>query len=121
MNGAYCVFCEIVARREPAEILYEDDDVMVFRNRLTWAPTMLLAVPKQHMTQYELWRALGGVGEVAVRLGEEYCPEGFRLLSNFGRHAMQSVEHGHVHIIGGGFLGRYARTEGFGDPGAALP
>ncbi|MBI2912670.1 MAG: histidine triad nucleotide-binding protein, partial [Chloroflexi bacterium] len=34
----YCTFCEIVAGREPAEILYEDDEVMVFRNRLRWVP-----------------------------------------------------------------------------------
>ena len=39
----FCVFCEIVAGREPADILYETDDVMVFRNRLRWVPVMLLA------------------------------------------------------------------------------
>ena len=38
------------------EILYEDDEVVVFRNRLKWVPTMLLSVPKRHMTQAELWR-----------------------------------------------------------------
>jgi histidine triad (HIT) family protein len=104
----YCVFCEIVAGREPAEVLYQDDDIMVFRNRLRWVPVMLLAVPKKHMTQAELWRDVGGVGEIAVRMGQEHCPRGFRLLSNFGHEAMQSQEHGHVHIIGGTFLGEYA-------------
>ena len=48
------------------------------------------------------------VGEVAARLGEELCPDGFRLISNTGRDAMQSQHHGHVHIIGGFFLGPYA-------------
>jgi histidine triad (HIT) family protein len=103
-----CVFCEIVAGREPAEVLYQDDEVMVFRNRLRWVPVMLLAVPKRHMTQAELWQDVGRVGETAVRMGQEHCPRGFRLLSNFGYEAMQSQEHGHVHIIGGTFLGEYA-------------
>ncbi len=102
-----CTFCEIVARRKPAEILYEDDEVLVFRNRLRCVPVMLLAVPKAHRTQAELWRDMGRLGEVAVRMGREHCPNGFRILSNFGYEAMQSQEHGHVHVLGGTFLGEY--------------
>ncbi len=104
----YCVFCEIVARREPAEILYESDSVIVIRNRLRWVPVMLLSMPKQHLTQAGLWRDMGEVGAAAVRMGAEHCPRGFRLLSNFGSDAMQSQEHAHVHVIGGVFLGEYA-------------
>ena len=104
----YCTFCEIVSGKEPAEVLYEDDDVIVFRNRLRWVPVMLLAIPKKHMSQAELWRDMGRVGEIAVQMGQKHCPRGFRLLSNFGYEAMQSQEHGHVHIIGGTFLGEYA-------------
>jgi histidine triad (HIT) family protein len=104
----YCTFCEIVAGREPAEIVYEDDEVMVFRNRLHWVPVMLLAVPKVHVTQEELWSNLGRVGEVAAEVGEAHCPRGFRLVANFGPDAMQSQSHGHVHILGGTFLGEYA-------------
>ncbi len=103
-----CTFCEIVAHREPADILYEDDDVIVFRNRLKWVPVMLLSVSKRHMTQAELWQDMGRVGELAVRMGQEHCPNGFRLLSNFGYEAMQSQEHAHVHVLGGTFLGEYA-------------
>ncbi len=104
----YCVFCEIIAHKSPADILYEDDEVIVFRNRLGWVPTMLLSVPKKHLSQAELWHNLGRVGEIAVRMGQEHCPAGFRLLSNFGHDAMQSQEHGHIHILGGLFLGEYA-------------
>jgi histidine triad (HIT) family protein len=104
----YCVFCEIIARREPAEVLFEDDEVIVFRNRLRWVPLMLLSVPKRHMEQAELWQNMGHVGEIAVRMGQEHSPAGFRLLSNFGPDAMQSQQHAHVHIIGGIFLGEYA-------------
>ena len=104
----YCVFCEIIAGREPAEIFHQDDEVIVFRNRLKWVPVMLLSVPVKHMTQAELWKDLGRVGEMAVALGQQHCPGGFRLLSNFGYDAMQSQEHAHVHVIGGSFLGEYA-------------
>src|SRR3972149_3215079 len=61
----HCTFCEIVARREPAEILYEDDEGMVFRNRLHWVPVMLLAVPKAHRRQ----GGRGGAGPGGVRVG----------------------------------------------------
>ena len=106
----YCVFCEIVAHREPATIVYEDDDVVVFRNRLNWVPVMLLAVPRRHMAQGELWtsEAIAKVARVAAEMGSTYCPNGFRLLSNFGYDAMQSQAHGHVHILGGTHLGEYA-------------
>lgn len=104
----YCVFCEIAAHREPADILYEDDEVMVFRNRLRWVPIMLLAIHKEHETQAELWGDMGRVGEIAVQVAEEHCPNGFRLLSNFGYDGMQSQDHAHVHVLGGMFLGEYA-------------
>lgn len=103
-----CTFCRIVARDEPAEILFEDDDVLVFRNRLRWVPVMLLVVPKQHLSQEELWQNMGRAGEVAVQVGREHCPNGYRLLSNVGHDAMQSQSHGHIHVIGGTFLGEYA-------------
>jgi diadenosine tetraphosphate (Ap4A) HIT family hydrolase len=51
---------------------------------------------------------MGRVGEIAVRMGQEHCPGGFRILSNFGYEGMQSQEHGHVHVLGGTFLGEYA-------------
>ena len=108
MTNRYCVFCEIIAKREPAEVLFEDEEVIVFRNRLRWVPVMLLAVPKQHMSQVELWEHVGRVGEVAMDMGARFCPNGFRLLSNFGRDGMQSQEHGHIHVIGGTRLGEYA-------------
>ena len=106
----HCVFCEIIARREPSEILHEDEDVIVIRNVLKWVPVMLLAIPKSHITQAELWTnpAVAQLSRVAAWLGAEHCPEGFRLVANFGRHAMQSQNHGHLHILGGTYLGDYA-------------
>jgi histidine triad (HIT) family protein len=104
----YCTFCRIAAHQDPADILYEDDEVMVFRNRLRWVPIMLLAIPKQHMTQAELWDDMGRVGAAATKTAQEHCPGGYRLISNSGYDGMQSQDHAHVHILGGIFLGEYA-------------
>ncbi len=104
----HCVFCEIIARKSPATIHYEDDEYIVFSNVLKWAPIMLLVVPKVHKTQKELWSDVGRAGAIALEMGEKFCAGGFRLLSNLGHDAMQSQDHGHIHIIGGAFLGRYA-------------
>lgn len=104
----YCVFCEIIAGREPADVLYRDEDVIVFRNVLRWVPVMLLAVPVRHLRQGELWRDMSRVAAVAAEMGERHCPNGFRVLSNFGFDALQSQEHAHIHIIGGTYLGHYA-------------
>ncbi len=96
---AHCVFCAIVDRREPAAIRYEDDAVIVFDNVLRWSRLMLLAAPKDHRSQSELWSDLGAVGRVALAMGRQHAPQGFRLLSNFGLLGMQSQPHGHVHIL----------------------
>jgi histidine triad (HIT) family protein len=104
----YCVFCQIVAREEPGNIIYEDDTVIVIQNVLRWVPVMLLAMTKEHKTQSEMWdQHIGEIGRVAAEIGRRLCPGGFRLLSNFGYDAMQSQEHGHLHIIGGTYLGHY--------------
>ena len=104
-----CVFCEIAAKRSPATFRYEDEEIIVINNLLDWAPVMLLVMPKAHMTQAELWSngSIANVGSVAVQMGNQLCPGGFRLLSNLGSDGMQSQEHGHLHVLGGKFLGRY--------------
>ena len=105
----YCVFCEIVAKREPAKIRYEDDDVIVIDNILRWAPVMMLAMPKKHLSQEEMWlNGIDKVAKIAVKVASELCPNGYRLISNVGHDAMQSQTHAHLHILGGTFLGHYA-------------
>ena len=105
-----CVFCRIVAKEEPATIHFEDDQVIAISNVLNWVPVMLLVMPKEHMTQIQLWEKgpMEKVGQVVVEVGAKFCPNGFRVLSNFGPDAMQSQQHGHVHVIGGVYLGPYA-------------
>ena len=106
----YCVFCEIVAGRSPARVRYLDEDIIVIVNRLTWVPLMLLVMPKRHMTQMQMWSSglMARLGNVAVNLGAMNCPNGFRILSNFGHDGLQSQSHGHLHVIGGTHLGEYA-------------
>ena len=115
MESPHCTFCGIVAGRLSSRIRYEDDEIMVFDNQLNWVPVMLLLVPKQHLSQAELWQSgalMSRMGELAVRLGEESCPNGFRILSNFGHDALQTQSHGHLHVIGGAHLGLYIRGKG---------
>ena len=105
-----CVFCEIIAGKSPANVHYEDDEIIVIDNVLRWTPVMLLVIPKRHMSQEELWSGeiLAGLGRAAVDVGTQLCPRGYRILSNFGPDAMQSQEHGHLHVLGGMYLGPYA-------------
>lgn len=104
---SYCVFCRIIAGEEPANIVYQDETMIVIHNVLGWVPLMLLAMSKEHKTQAETWQDMSHIGQVASEIGAKLCPNGFRLVSNFGFHGKQSQEHGHLHILGGTFLGDY--------------
>ena len=114
MSPDYCTFCEIVARRLPSRIVHEEPGILVFRNRLDWFPTQLLIVPTEHMTQEELWASgdlIGRIGRLAVKLGSDSCPDGYRIVSNFGHDGLQTQRHGHVHVVGGRPLGLYVMGE----------
>ena len=109
-NAPRCVFCEIVAGNEPARVRYLDEDIIVIVNRLTWVPVMLLVMPKRHLSQMEMWSSglMQRLGRAAVDMGAVFAPNGFRILSNFGYDGLQSQSHGHLHVIGGTYLGEYA-------------
>ena len=115
MSDESCTFCDVIARRLPGTIRYEDDEIVVFDNQLDWVPVMLLLAPRRHMSQEELWRSgplMSHIASLAVRMGREHSPNGFRLLSNFGPDALQTQPHGHLHVIGGTYLGLYVRRSG---------
>lgn len=84
---------------------------MVFRNRLRWVPVMLLAVPREHMAQSQLWSDAGRVGQMAYEMGLKYASEGYRLVSNFGGDAMQSQPHAHIHILSQPFLDHFEAAQ----------
>ncbi len=109
----YCTFCEIVAGRLPSRKVHEEDEILVFYNRLDWFPVQIMLIPTRHMTQQELWQSgdlMARMGKLAVQLGEEMCPNGYRVVSNFGQDALQTQFHGHVHLVGGAELGLYVRN-----------
>ncbi len=115
--GASCVFCDIVSGGVSRSIRHEDDEFVVFRNALTWAPVMWLVAPRRHMGQAEFWRSplFERAARLAVAIGEEDAPNGFRIVSNFGSDAAQSQPHGHLHVLGGADLGLYMDWPGKGD------
>ena len=113
-----CVFCQIVAGSSPARVRYLDNDIIVIVNKLDWVPLMLLVMPKEHLSQIAMWDSdlLPRLGRLAVDMGAMYAPNGFRILSNFGRDGLQSQSHGHLHVVGGTFLGHYVEHDVFSSP-----
>ena len=109
-----CAFCRIVARQSPADIVYEDDAVLAFRDIYPKAPVHLLIVPKRHIAS--LSEAAEGDADVlgrcvvaARRLAETtgYAEKGFRLSVNTGPEGGQVVYHVHFHFT----AGRRPRTD----------
>jgi histidine triad (HIT) family protein len=103
-----CLFCRIVAGEVPAERLYDDDLVIAIRDIAPRAPTHILLIPKRHIASAaELVESdgplLGRLFAVAANLAREGGLEddGYRLVSNVGRWGGQSVDHLHVHLMGG--------------------
>ena len=103
-----CVFCRIVARASPAEIAYEDDLVLAFKDIYPKAPIHLLIVPKRHVdsvaTLTDADRELAGhCLLVARRLGEAkgYAERGYRVNVNCGPEGGQVVYHLHFHFLAG--------------------
>ena len=107
-----CIFCKIVARDIPAEVVYENDDVLAFRDINAQAPTHIQVIPKQHVakvTDFDAGRDTGWLVqlvEAAKQIAaDEGLDRGFRLVFNNGPLSGQSVLHVHMHILGGRQLG----------------
>ena len=103
-----CVFCEILRGNAPARWVQKpsDDNVAIscFHNRLKWAKTMLLIVPNEHLTQNQYWKSnlIFDAIQLGIKLGDKFCGySGFRIISNFGKVAHQSQNHGHLHMVSG--------------------
>ena len=110
-----CLFCKIVAREIPAEVVLENEEVLAIRDISPQAPTHVLVMPKLHAPtlpelaalddgEARLGRLMNAVAEVAEREG--LAPgDGFRAVVNTGERAAQSVFHVHVHVLGGRLMG----------------
>jgi histidine triad (HIT) family protein len=103
-----CLFCKIAEREMDADIVHESDNVMAFRDINPQAPTHLLLITKEHIpsvrelgnehtnTLIELMRTARHLAKA-----EGIDESGWRLVTNVGRDALQSVRHLHFHLIGG--------------------
>ena len=102
-----CIFCKIIAGEIPSKKAYEDDDIFAFYDINPQAPTHILVIPKKHIA------SMAEVNEenintvahlmkmIPVIAKEAGLDGGFRIVSNAGDDACQSVHHLHFHILGG--------------------
>ena len=107
-----CVFCKIVAREIPSDIVFEDDHIMAFNDVAPQAPVHILIIPKAHIESVneldESHRDL--IGRLALRaqaLARErgIAEPGYRLIVNCNAQGGQTVYHLHMHLLGGRQLG----------------
>ena len=108
MSTETTLFEKIIAREIPADIVYEDDLSLCFRDVSPQAPIHLLLIPKKPITRIALTesgdQALLGhlmlkAGEIARQEG--YAEDGFRIIINNGRHGGEAVPHLHLHLLAG--------------------
>lgn len=102
-----CIFCKIIAGEIPGAKLYEDEEMLIFKDVAPKAKIHLLCVPKEHFAHLDeadgrraalLGRMLEKIGKLEDELG---LSDGYRLVVNQGENAGQTVPHLHIHILGG--------------------
>ena len=103
-----CIFCRIIAGEIPADIVFQDEDFLAFRDIMPKAPTHVLIIPKTHITSVaeltERQQKLAGrLILIAKKLAEKegIAKKGYRLVINCGPDGGQVVPHLHLHLIGG--------------------
>ena len=102
-----CLFCKIIAGEIPSTKVYEDDTVLAFRDINPLAPVHILVIPKVHIPSVDGITAENS--QVVARIFEviptiaaaEKLANGYRVVSNCGADAGQTVNHLHFHILGG--------------------
>lgn len=102
-----CIFCKIASKEIPADIIYEDDNILAFNDISPQAPVHILIIPKKHIASaddinYEDQALLGEIiikiKEIAAKAG---LINGYRIVNNCGEDGFQSVKHLHFHLLGG--------------------
>ncbi len=101
-----CLFCKIIAGEIPSSKVYEDDLCYAFNDIDPQAPTHMLLIPKEHIGSCgeittEHASVVGHMFTVISRLAKEQGLESFRVVSNCGEQAGQSVHHLHFHVLAG--------------------
>lgn len=102
-----CLFCKIIKGEIPSSKVYEDDMVYAFNDIAPEAPVHVLIVPKEHIASAaeinaENSAVVAKIFEVAAKIAEEKgLSDGFRVVTNCGDSAGQTVKHLHYHLLGG--------------------
>ncbi|MFH1367132.1 MAG: histidine triad nucleotide-binding protein [Patescibacteria group bacterium] len=103
-----CIFCQIVSKKIPARVFFEDKEVMVFSDIKPKAPVHLLIIPKKHLKNIEAVssrhnRIFASLILTAKKMAKELglSGKGYRLIINNGHWAGQVVPHLHLHLLGG--------------------
>lgn len=105
-----CIFCKIIAGDIPSTKVYEDDRILAFRDIQPAAPTHILVIPKQHLDGVRAITAENSdiVAHIFATIPQIAAKEGitdYRVVTNNGVEAGQTVHHLHFHILGGRTLG----------------
>ena len=103
-----CIFCKIIKKELPATIVYEDSDVLAFKDVRPLAPIHILIVPKKHIKSVtdldsDDTLLMGKLILVAKKIANDFdiSPNGYKLLFRVGEWGGQEVPHIHLHLIGG--------------------
>lgn len=103
-----CIFCKILNKEIPSDIVYENDNVLAFKDIAPQAPFHVVIIPKNHISSAnevseensscisEIFKA---IPEIAKKLGIDKT--GYRVINNCGEDGCQSVKHIHFHMLGG--------------------
>ena len=103
-----CLFCRIISREIPSDIVYQDDEFLAFKDIHPQAPTHILIIPKTHFDSLveisdQQEKLMGRLVIIAKKLAEKegVAKSGYRLVLNCGAEGGQVVPHLHLHLIGG--------------------
>jgi histidine triad (HIT) family protein len=112
MTDNNCIFCKIIKKEIKSDMLYEDDNLVAFRDINPQAPIHVLIVPKQHISKVsdlnqENKDLISDLILTANKIAEklQIKKEGYRLVFNCGLQAGQEVPHIHLHLLGGRTFG----------------
>jgi len=108
-----CIFCQIINKKIPAEIIYENDRILAFPDINALAPVHVLIIPKKHIesindlkNEKDGQNLAGELIMVAQKIAEKkgISEDGYKLLFRVQKHGQQEVPHIHLHLIGGAQL-----------------
>lgn len=107
-----CLFCKIIDKKIPSTVVYEDDEILAFKDINPVAPVHILVIPKKHVAslaeiQKEDEQLIGKIYTVINEIAkkEGIFEKGYRVIVNCGEDGGQEVKHLHFHLIGGKKLG----------------